>query len=65
LAVKRIAQLSEAKRMALKATDIPAASPQIDADGQAVSSSAANAPPHPGSNRASIPALNQIGRAHV
>jgi hypothetical protein len=42
LAVKRIAQLSEAKRMALKATDIPAATPRVGVVGGVVTSPAAN-----------------------
>ncbi len=54
LAVKRIVQLSEAKRMALKATDIPAASPRVDVVGGAVTSPAAN---H-ASNSTQIPQLN-------
>ena len=59
LAVKRIAQLSEAKRMALKATDIPAASPHVDVVGGAVPSSeanrAANAVVNPAQNSLQIP----------
>jgi hypothetical protein len=58
LAVNLVAQLSEAKRMALKATDIPAASPRIDAAGSAVPSSPANAAPHPASTPSHTPALN-------
>jgi hypothetical protein len=42
LALRRIAQLSEAKRMALKATDIPAPGAQVDA--------VTNAPPRPALN---------------
>jgi len=62
LAVKRIAQLSEAKRMALKATDVPAASPRVDAAGRAIPFSAADqgapAPPSAAHTSALNPALN-------
>jgi hypothetical protein len=58
MVVKRIAQLSEAKRMALKTTDIPAASPQIDAAGRPVHSPSANAAPNCTPNLALNPALN-------
>jgi hypothetical protein len=61
-AVQRIAQLSEAKRMALKATDIPAANPRVDAAGGAIPSSAANhaAPAAPNQSQTAVanPALN-------
>ena len=58
LAVNRIAQLSEAKRMALKATDIPAASPHVDAAGRTIPGSAGDPAPHPASASSHTPALN-------
>jgi hypothetical protein len=58
LAVKRIAQLSEAKRMALKATDIPAAGPHFDVAEGAAPSSPTNSAPHRVANPALNPALN-------
>jgi hypothetical protein len=62
MAVKRIAQLSEAKRMALKATDIPAANTRVDAAGGSIPSSAANhasqPAPNPAHASAANPALN-------
>jgi hypothetical protein len=58
LAVNRIAQFSEAKRMALKATDIPAASPHVDAAGRTIPGSAGDPALHPASASSHTPALN-------
>src|SRR6202161_1039091 len=62
MAVKRVAQLSEAKHMALKATDIPAASPQIDAAGRPILSWPANAAANSTPNLALNPEEQELAR---
>src|SRR5277367_835399 len=62
MAVKRFAQLSEAKRMALKATDIPAASPRVDAAERAIPSSPAHAAPNSTANPALNPEEQELAR---
>src|SRR6202041_3671633 len=63
--VNRVAQLSEAKRRALKATDIPAASPRVDAAGRPIPSSAANGASHAASNPTQASASNPALSPHL
>jgi hypothetical protein len=62
MAVKRVAQLSKAKCMALKATDVPAASPQIDAVGRPIPSRPANVGANSTPNLALNPEEQELAR---